>query len=56
MPYDSISELPGPLRESLPKRAQEIYLEAFNAAWRQYAAPRKRRQDASREETAHRVA
>ncbi|MDD1753528.1 MAG: ChaB family protein, partial [Methanotrichaceae archaeon] len=39
-----------------PKHAQEIYLEAFNSAWEQYANPEERRGDASREETAHKVA
>ena len=56
MPYDSIKELPDSVRDHLPKHAQEIYKEAFNHAWDQYADPDDRRGDASREETAHRVA
>ncbi len=56
MPYDSIKELPDGVRDNLPKHAQEIYKEAFNNAWKEYADPDKRRDDASREETAHRVA
>jgi len=44
------------VRDNLPKHAQEIYKEAFNSAWDHYADPEKRRDDASREETAHRVA
>ncbi len=56
MPYNSISELPEGVRDNLPKHAQEIYKEAFNSAWDHYADPEKRRDDASREETAHRVA
>ncbi len=56
MPYNSISELPDSVRDNLPKHAQEIYKEAFNSAWDHYADPEKRRDDASREETAHRVA
>ena len=56
MPYDSIKELPASVQDNLPKQAQEIYKEAFNNAWDQYADPDKRRGDASREETAHRVA
>ena len=48
--------MPAGVRENLPKHAQEIYLEAFNNAWEQYANPEDRRGDASREETAHRVA
>jgi cation transport regulator len=56
MPYDSISELPDPVRAHLPKKAQQIYRKAFNNAWDEYADPRRRRRGASREETAHRVA
>lgn len=56
MPYDNINELPDSVRDNLPKHAQEIYQEAFNSAWDQYADPDDRRGDASREETAHRVA
>jgi cation transport regulator len=56
MPYNKISELPDSVRDNLPKHAQEIYKEAFNSAWEQYKDPEDRRGDASREETAHRVA
>ncbi len=56
MPYDRIEELPDSVRNNLPEHAQEIYKEAFNSAWDQYADPDDRRGDASREETAHRVA
>lgn len=56
MPYDSVAELPRSVRESLPRKAQEIYRRAFNSAWRAYADPGRRRSGASREETAHRVA
>ncbi len=56
MPYKDIDDLPDRVRENLPKHAQEIYLEAFNNAWDQYAKPEERRGDASREETAHKVA
>ena len=56
MPYKTISELPGPIRERLPVHAQEIYASAFNSAWSRYADPRKRRGKSSREETAHKVA
>ena len=35
MPYDSLQALPSRLRMLLPLRAQEIYREAFNAAWEQ---------------------
>jgi cation transport regulator len=56
MPYDRLSDLPDSVRDNLPEHAQEIYKEAFNSAWDQYADPEDRRGDASREETAHRVA
>jgi cation transport regulator len=56
MPYHTIAELPESVRKYLPKHAQEIFKEAFNHAWEQYASPADRRGDASREETAYRVA
>jgi len=56
MPYNNIRELPDSVRENLPEHAQEIYQEAFNSAWDQYDQPEERRGDASREETAHKVA
>ena len=56
MPYDSKSELPEDVRDSLPEHAQEIYREAFNSAWEQYSDPEERRGDESREATAHQVA
>jgi cation transport regulator len=56
MPYASISALPKSVRDHLPKGAQQIYREAYNNAWDQYADPTKRRGRASLEATAHRVA
>src|SRR3546814_6841723 len=56
MPYDRISELPDSVRDNVPKHAQEIYKEAFNSAWDEYKDADDRRGDASREETAHKVA
>lgn len=56
MPYDRISDLPESVRDNLPKHAQEIYKEAFASAWDEYDDPDDRRGDASREETAHKVA
>lgn len=50
MPYESVSELPQPVRDHLPDEAQRIYQRAFNSAWEEYAG----RSD--REATAHRVA
>ena len=56
MPYSSISELPDAVRGHLPKHGQEIYKEAFNSAWYEYADRDERRGDESREEAAHKVA
>ena len=56
MPYERNDDLPESVRDHLPQGAQTIYREAFNSAWEQYADADKRRDDASREETAHRVA
>jgi cation transport regulator ChaB len=39
MPYRSIADLPPRIREHLPPHAQEIFLEAFNHAWEEYASP-----------------
>jgi cation transport regulator len=50
MPYKSINDLPDTVRKHLPKHAKEIYMEAFNNAWREY----KERQD--REAVSHKVA
>jgi len=46
VPYGKISELPGSVKNNLPKHAQEIYKEAFNSAEEQYGE----------ESRAHRVA
>lgn len=56
MPYAATNELPEGVRNVLPKHAQEIYKEAFNSAFDQYDEPEERRNDDSREETAHKVA
>jgi cation transport regulator len=56
MTYKKISELPDSVRDNLPEHAQEIYMEAYNSAWDEYADKDKRRGDASREEVAHKVA
>ena len=50
MPYRSNADLPPAVRSHLPTRAQDIYREAFNHAWQQYAA------DPRGEEIPHRVA
>ncbi len=56
MPYKKIGDLPESVRKNLPVHAQEIFLEAFNSAWGQYADPDKRRGKESHEEVAFRVA
>ncbi|MBP8001059.1 MAG: ChaB family protein [Chloroflexi bacterium] len=56
MPYTRLSDLPESVKNNLPKHAQEIYRAAFNSAWDEYADPEERRDDASHEEVAHRVA
>jgi cation transport regulator len=56
MPYDTLEELPENVKNVLPKQAQEIYKEAYNSAWDHYDDPQDRRDDQSREETAHKVA
>jgi cation transport regulator len=56
MPYKTNNDLPKNVTHVLPVHAQDIYREAFNHAWQEYANPDERRDDASREETAHKVA
>jgi cation transport regulator len=54
--YKGLDALPDSVKDNLPKGAQNIYMEAYNSAWDQYKDPQERRGDASREETAHKVA
>lgn len=56
MPYDSISDLPDSVKDSLPEKAQEIFLASYNNAWEKYKDPDDRKGDASREEVAFKVA
>lgn len=56
MPYDTKADLPDSVKDNLPDHAQDIYKEAFNSAFEQYKDEEDRRGDASREETAHKVA
>jgi cation transport regulator len=56
MPYNNTSELPDSVRGVLPAHAQDIYKEAFNSAYDEYKKPEARRDNADREEVAHRVA
>lgn len=50
MPYATNEELPVSVRAHLPEHAKDIFREAFNHAWQQYA------EDPRREEIAFRVA
>lgn len=52
MPYKSINDLPDNVRDVLPRHAQEIFQEAFNSAFDEYAE----RGPEGREETAFKVA
>jgi cation transport regulator len=56
MPYDRNADLPKQVTNNLPDHAQTIFRKAWNSAWEQYKDPDDRRGDASREETANRVA
>lgn len=50
MPYRTTDDLPDSVRLHLPLHAREIYLAAFNNAWRQHAT------DPDREAVVHRIA
>ena len=52
MPYASNVDLPASIRGHLPSHAQDIFREAFNNAWRRYAAS----EPARIEEIAHQIA
>lgn len=56
MPYNSIDELPKPLKVNLPKDAKEIYVSVYNMTWGQHAHVLDRRIGASPEDVAHRMA
>lgn len=56
MPFSNNSELPDAVKNNLPKHALDIYMEAFNSAWKEYADAADRRGDDTREEVAHKVA
>jgi cation transport regulator len=56
MPYKSTNELPDSVQNVLPDHAQDIYKEAFNSAYEEYKDSKDRRDNADREEVAHRVA
>lgn len=56
MPYHTVQDLPNSVQHVLPDHAQHIYLAAFNHAWEEYKFQADRRDNDSREETAHKVA
>lgn len=56
MPYNQLDELPKNVKNVLPKHAQEIYQAAYNSAWDEYKNAEDRKDNSSREETAHSVA
>ena len=58
MPYNSRDELPDSVKNALSDvpHAQDIYKEAYNNAFAQYKEAEDRRDNSSREETAHSVA
>ncbi|MFP4547844.1 MAG: ChaB family protein [Fidelibacterota bacterium] len=56
MPYDDINKLPKSVRNPLPKKAQKIFLAAYNNAWDQYKNKEDRQGDDSRETVAMKVA
>lgn len=58
MPYKSREEIPDQVQSALKDvpHAQDIYKEAYNSAFAEYADPDNRRKDYDREETAHAVA
>ena len=56
MPYSTVKDLPDSVKDNLPKHAQEIYLAAYNNAWKEYKNDEDRKGDASREEVSHKVA
>jgi cation transport regulator len=56
MPYPRNEDLPSGVSNHLPQHAQDIFREAFNHAWEQYADPEKRTMGGTQEDAARRVA
>lgn len=56
MPYKTNKDLPKHVAPLLPALARVIYSGVFNHAWKEYAKPEDRREDASREEMVHQSA
>lgn len=55
-PYKKRKDLPEPIRKHLPVKAQNIYQETFNNAWKQFADPTKLKYGGDRKSASHRVA
>lgn len=56
MPYKTDGDLPDAVKDNLPRHAQDIWREAFDGAWEEYADPKKRRGKESHEAASARVA
>ncbi|MCU7554101.1 ChaB family protein [Alteromonas sp. ASW11-19] len=56
MPYSSRTSLPDSMKDNLPAHAQDIFIAAFNRAWEEYAEPKDRHGNNSREDVAFKVA
>ena len=54
MPYKKLSDLPESIRYTLPEFAQEVYIEAFKSALRQYSI--RQHDDTPLEDAADQVA
>ena len=54
--YAHVKDLPLTVRDHMPRAAQEIYLQAFNNAWKRYTELDNPFEDATPEEAAHRLA
>jgi cation transport regulator len=52
--YTDINKLPSTIRETLPVEAQELYMEAYNAAWE--LQPAEGHHGLSPESVAHQIA
>ncbi len=57
MPYENKEDLPYLIKDELPEHAQEIWMKAYNNAYKEYANPKERRNpNESRETVANKVA
>jgi len=56
MPYKTNKSLPKGIKNNLPQGAQTIFRKTYNSADKQYKDPKKRKDNASKDETAAKVA